>query len=102
VEQFRQAVALDGDLAFVRENYGDALMDVHRADAAAEQYRAAAALNPHDPAVLLRLGNALLATGQLDAAIVSLRESLQLAPDSRPARQLLAAAQRQKQEQGRR
>ena len=81
VAAYRQAVALDPDLAEAHNNLGTALREQGRPDEAAACYRRAIELRPDYPEAHNNLGNALRALGRLDEAIACLRRALALKPD---------------------
>jgi tetratricopeptide (TPR) repeat protein len=78
---FRQALALNPQLASAHYNLGAILQASNRYDEAIAHYEKAIALKPDDFAAHNNLGNALVALNRLDDAIAHYQRALALRPD---------------------
>jgi len=88
----RRAVAAAPDNPSVHNNLGVALMDLGRADEAADAFRAAIALAPDTAAIHYNLGRALKAQGRLDDAVAAFRAATALMPGHANAHDALGTA----------
>jgi tetratricopeptide (TPR) repeat protein len=78
---FRQALAINGDLAGAHAHLGVALQGLQRPGEAVRHYERALALAPSEVGTLNNLGNVLLELGRPDDAIAQYRRALALAPE---------------------
>jgi Flp pilus assembly protein TadD len=89
---FRQALALQPDLAEACSNLGETLRQLNQYDEAVQWCRRAIALRPGFAKAHVHLGAALLSLGALDEAVAALHEALRVAPNLVEARTNLAHA----------
>jgi predicted O-linked N-acetylglucosamine transferase (SPINDLY family) len=78
---YRQAIAMDPDLAEAHCNLGNALLEENQTDSSIAAYRQAIGLNPNLPQTFFNLGKALYDQGQLDDAIAAARQAIALRPN---------------------
>ncbi|MCX5847774.1 MAG: tetratricopeptide repeat protein [Deltaproteobacteria bacterium] len=86
----RKAMAMSRDVAWIRFNLGDALMQTGSIDEAAFQFRQAGRLRPEVAVFHNGLGVALIRQGRYDEAVKEFRETIQLDPDHAGAHHNLA------------
>lgn len=89
---YRQALAIDPDLASAHYNLGNALYGLGKLDDAEASYRRVLALQPNLAAAHNNLGALLLARGRLEEAAACHRAALALQPDYAEALSNLGAA----------
>jgi predicted O-linked N-acetylglucosamine transferase (SPINDLY family) len=92
VVAYRQAVALNPNLATAYSNLGNALREMGQLDEAIAAYRQAIVLKPNYPQAWNNLGNALRDKGQLVDAISAARQAIALKPDYADAQVNLGTA----------
>jgi spermidine synthase len=92
--QYDRAIAISGRGDRYRINRALALLDLGRADEAAEELSAAAVREPANPLAHYDLGAALLAAGRAQEAVAPLRRAIAIDPDLVGARMSLAEALR--------
>ena len=89
IVQFREALALNGDVVDAHNNLGVALRGQGKLDEAIEHFRRAAELKPDDAAAQNVLGTALVQAGKHDEALGPVRRSLEMNPNDPLAHYLM-------------